>query len=187
MHCDAIVTAMKLLETLLENQPALRQIAQRIGVPSEENNKIISHLVPVLARGLQINAQPFAGRSALLAALNRGMHQRYIDEPNSLAAQRAIDEGNAILSHALGSKDVSRNLAAYAARQSGVGSHRIKKMLPLVADLTMAVLSKETERADSTAPLGGTAESTLVALLTTNADTAIADDLLRMAGKALTP
>lgn len=178
---------MKLLETLLENQPALRQIAQRVGVPNEQNIAIIKHLVPVLARGLQMNAQPVETGNVLLGALNRGNHQRYIDEPSSLAAQSAIDDGNAILGHILGSKNVSRNLAAYAARQTAVGSHRIKKMLPLVACLVMAVMSKETERADSTAPLGGTAESTLAALLITDNDTAIADDLLSLAGRTFTP
>lgn len=184
---NAIVRGMKLLESLLENQPALRQIAQRVGLPGDQATTITGHLVPVLARGLQINAQPSTGLNALLAALNRGDHQRYIDEPNSLATQSAINDGNAILSHVLGSKDVSRNLAAYVARQTDVGSHRIKKMLPLVAGLAMAVLSKEAERADSTAPLGGTAESALATLLKTGKDTSIADDLLSMAGKAFTP
>ena len=141
----------------------------------------------MLARGLQINTQSFEGRSALLAALNRGDHQRYIDDPNSLAAQSAIDDGNAILKYVLSNKDVSRNLAAYAARQTSVGSHRIKKMLPLVADLTMAVLSKETERVESTAPLGGTAESVLTALVTIGDNTVIADDLFSTAGKTITP
>lgn len=178
---------MKLLETLLENQPALRQIAQRTGVPNTQSITIIKYLAPVLVRGLQMNAQPLDGRNVLLGALNRGSHQRYIDDPSSLAAQSAVDDGNAILSHILGSKSVSRNLAAYAARQTAVGSHRIKKMLPLVACLIMAAMSKETERADSTAPLGGTAESTLTALLVTDNDTAIADDLLSSAGKAFTP
>ncbi len=178
---------MKLLETLLENQPALRQIAQRVGVPNEQSIAIIKLLVPVLARGMQINAQPPGGHNVLLGALNRGDHQRYIDEPTSLAAHSAVDDGNAILSHILGSKDVSRNLAAYAARQTGVGSHRIKRMLPMLACLTMAVMSKEAERTDSTAPLGGTAESALTALLITDSGSVIADDLLSMAGKAITP
>ncbi|MGI9284940.1 MAG: DUF937 domain-containing protein [Pseudomonadales bacterium] len=178
---------MKLLETVLDNQPAVRQIALCVGVSNDQTIETISLLVPVLARGLQINTQTSAGLNALLGALNRGSHQRYIAEPSSLAAKSTIDDGNAILSHILSIKDVSRNLAAYAARQTSIGSHRIKKMLPLVASLTMATLSRETERADSTAPLGGTTESVLTSLLVTDNQGSIADDLLGMAGKVFTP
>lgn len=179
---------MKLLATILDNQPAVRQIAQRVGVSNDQAIEIISLLVPVLARGLQTNTQASDGLGALLAALNRGNHQRYIVEPSSLAAQSTIDDGNAILGHILGTRDVSRNLAAYAARQTNVGSHRIKKMLPLVASLAMAALSRETERVVSTAPLGGTTESVLISLLVTdNNNGSIADDLLGMAGKVFTP
>lgn len=178
---------MKLLETILANQAVLRQIAQRVGLSQDQTEAVIGHLIPVLARGLEKNAQPPAGFHTLLSALNRGDHRCYIDEPNTLATQSSIDDGNAILGHVLGSKDVSRNLAAYAARQTDIGSHRIKKMLPLAASLMMGALSKETERAESTAPLGGTAEAVLFDFLTTDSDDSIVDDLLNIAGKAFTP
>ncbi len=178
---------MRLLETILGNQPVLRQIAQRIGLSQDQTEAIIGHVIPVLARGLKKNVQPPTGLHALLSALNRGNHQRYIDEPNTLAAQTAVDDGNAILAHVLGNKDVSRNLAAYTARQTNIGSHRIKKMLPLIAAVAMGALSKETERADSTAPLGGTTESVLANFLAADGDSPIADDLLSRSGKVFTP
>lgn len=178
---------MKLLQNLLDNQAALRQIAHLAGLPEEQAAQVMGHLVPVLARGLLISAQPVAGHNALLTALNRGNHQRYIDEPGSLATQSAVNDGNGILSHILGSRDISRNLAAFAARQTDIGSHRIKKMLPLVAALSMAVLSKEAERASSTAPLGGTGESAITALLVSTTDNSLADELLGVGGKVVTP
>jgi hypothetical protein len=53
----------------------------------------------------------------------------------SLLADRA--DGNGILGHILGSKDVSRQVAAQASARTGIGADVLKKMLPLVATLAM--------------------------------------------------
>ena len=55
------------------------------------------------------------------------------------------DDGNRILGHLFGSKDVSRNVAAQAAAETGIDAGLIKKALPLVAGLAMGALSKRRE------------------------------------------
>ena len=53
-------------------------------------------------------------------------------------------DGNRILGHIFGSKDVSRNVAAAAAQDTGVDAGLIKKALPLLATLAMGAMSKKT-------------------------------------------
>jgi hypothetical protein len=44
----------------------------------------------------------------------------------------------------LGSKDVSRQVVSRASEQTGLGADLLKQMLPVVAAMTMGVLSKQT-------------------------------------------
>ena len=59
------------------------------------------------------------------------------DRPNT------VNEGNSILGHIFGSKDVSRNVANYGAQKAGLSSTLMKKALPILATLVMSSLSKK--------------------------------------------
>lgn len=52
-------------------------------------------------------------------------------------------EGNKILGHIFGSKDVSRNVAAAASKDTGIDAGLIKKALPLLASLAMGAMNKK--------------------------------------------
>jgi len=47
--------------------------------------------------------------------------------------RKTVQDGNGILGHIFGSKDVSREVAARASAQSGVGADVLKKLLPIGA------------------------------------------------------
>ena len=68
-----------------------------------------------------------------------------------------IADGNAILGHIFGSKDVSRNVAGAAASQTGINADTLKKMLPMVATVAMGALSKQAKGGGGSAggPLSG--------------------------------
>ena len=57
-------------------------------------------------------------RSIALAVV-KGGHQRYLGNIEAAASQAGVTEGNGILGHIFGSKDVSRNVAAHASSASG--------------------------------------------------------------------
>ena len=77
-------------------------------------------------------------------ALETGGHDRYIDNPDLLASEETRSDGNNILGHIFGSKDVSRNVAAVAAKDTGIDADLIKKALPLLATLAMGAMNKKT-------------------------------------------
>ena len=136
---------MNLLETLFSNQggETVKSIARAAGLDESDTKNILGKLAPALARGIKQNASNESGLQSLLGALNKGSHQRYLDEPERLGRRETIDEGNSILGHIFGSKDVSRNVASHAARETGQDTGIIKKMLPMVAATVMGALSKQ--------------------------------------------
>ena len=52
-----------------------------------------------------------------MSALSSGNHGQYLDRPASLADPAAVTDGNGILGHLLGSKDVSREFASVRRRK----------------------------------------------------------------------
>jgi len=66
-----------------------------------------------------------------------------LDNPDSLSDPAATEEGNSILGHIFGSKDVSRQAAATAAGETGLNVSTLKKMLPLLASTAMGAMSKQ--------------------------------------------
>jgi hypothetical protein len=142
--------------------------------------------VPALAAGLQRNATQPGGLESLLAALGSGQHARYVDDPTSLARPDAISDGNAILGHILGSKDVSRSVATRAAGQTGLDPSLLKRLLPLAATLVMGAMAKNQGTAGparNPAAAGGGLLGMLTPLLDQNRDGSVVDDVIGQAGR----
>ena len=90
-----------------------------------------------------------------MGALQDGNHSQYLDNPNLLQREETRRDGNAILGHLFGSKDVSRAVAAHASQKTGIGDSILKKMLPLVASMAMGSLSKQTREPSMAGQLMG--------------------------------
>jgi hypothetical protein len=175
---------MDILNVLLEGAQggATDQIARKFGLDGAQTTDVIGQLVPALAGGLQKNTQSADGLAGLVKALQGGGHQRYLDEPEALADSGAIDDGNGILGHLLGSKDVSRQVASQAASNTGIDAGIIKKMLPLVATLVMGSLSKQTNAGSQLQEETG---GGLLGGLLGGGEGGGLDDLIGLAGKLL--
>ena len=98
--------------------------------------------------------------------------------------------GNSILGHLLGSKEASREVAANASAQTGIGAGILKQMLPLVATMVMGSLSKRTDQSGYLASPGSPAQpegflSMLTPLLDPNRDGSAAGEALGMIGRYL--
>ncbi len=136
---------MSLLDSLLGNdsQHVVSELARQLGVGETEARTAAGQLIPSLARGLQNNAKTDSGLDNLIGALTKGNHSSYLDNPASLGQSSTTQDGNAILGHIFGSKDVSRNVANYGAQQSGLSATLLKKALPILATLVMSSLGKK--------------------------------------------
>ena len=143
-HLNTENRTMNMIDALLGSQAdgVVRQIGQQFGLDESQATSAITALLPALAAGLQHNASSQSGLDALLGALGGGQHQQYVDDIQSLGRPETIDDGNGILGHIFGSKDVSRQVARQASVQSGVGADVLKQMLPILASVLMGALAK---------------------------------------------
>ncbi len=177
---------MNLLKTILEAQGggAVNQIASALGIEQKQATSGIAKLLPALTQGLTKNMGSESGLQSLLGALDKGNHDRYLDNPATLSAD-GVREGNGILGHILGSKDVSREVASRASNETGLDVGILKKMLPMVAAMAMGGMKKQTA---SSGLLGGQKSASGVGgmlgkFLDADGDGSMADDLLGMAKK----
>ncbi|MEL6829582.1 MAG: DUF937 domain-containing protein [Pseudomonadota bacterium] len=136
-------------------QPAKQKLGQQFGLSEDMTQKAMAALIPALAAGLKSNASKPGGAEALLGALNKGTHGRYLEDPDLLEQSETRDEGNGILGHLLGSKEMSRSVASQASAKTGLDSDLLKQMLPIVATMVMGSLSKRTEEPDTMSQLAG--------------------------------
>ena len=180
-----------LLQTIMGAQGggAVQNLAKSFGLDESQAGSAIQALLPALAGGIKRNAAQPGGLESLLGALNGGNHARYLDQPDTLGSASTIQDGIGILSHVLGSKDVSRAAASRASQQTGIGADLLKKMLPVVATMAMGALSKQTasNSAFSSARAGAAPSGDLLGalgpLLDADGDGSAVDDIFNIAKK----
>jgi hypothetical protein len=186
---------MNLLESILNAKGGgtVSQLATQFGLNEDQAASAVQNLIPALAGGLQRNISQ-GGLNDLLGALTKGQHHRYLDDPSMLSSQSARDDGNGILGHILGSKDVSRQVAAQASARTGISESVLKQMLPVIASLALGALSRQTSssQTSSTGVPGLSAAASaggsgilgmLTPLLDRNHDGSVVDDLLGSASR----
>jgi hypothetical protein len=181
---------MNILDSIINagGGATVRHLGSQFGLSEAQTSAALSALVPALSAGVRQNLQSPEGLSGLASALSGGNHQRYIDEPATLGNAGTIADGNGILGHVLGSKDVSRRVAAHAGAQSGLSPDVMKQMLPLVATLVMGAMSRQTGAGASlSSNAAGTAGGGLLEMLggalDQNRDGSAIDDIVGMLGK----
>jgi hypothetical protein len=181
---------MNILDAVLgaQNGGAVQHIGRQFGLSDEQVSRALSALVPALAAGFQRNAASPQGLDGLIGALAGGSHQRYVDDPSTLGDAGTVADGNGILGHILGSKDVSRQVASQASAQTGIGESALKAMLPVVAAMMMGSMSKRMANPAGMAA-GGAGGADLLSMLTpmldSNRDGSVVDDVAGMVGKLL--
>jgi len=178
---------MNLLDLVLNAKGggAVSQLASQFGLSEDQAASAVQNLMPALAGGLQRNINQ-GGLQDLLGALTKGQHQRYLEDPSTLNSDAARDDGNGILGHILGSKDVSRQVASQASTRTGISESILKQMLPAVASLAMGALSKHSVGSSSVAAAsagGSGILGMLSPLLDRNRDGSVVDDILGSASR----
>ncbi|MRX27579.1 DUF937 domain-containing protein [Kangiella sp. HZ709] len=168
-----------LLEMVLgqQNSGAIGQIAKSLNLDAGDAMKGLGSLLPALQGGMKNNVAQ-GGLESLLGALTKNKNQQYIEQPEMLGQRQAIDNGNSILGHLLGSKEQSRQVAQQASAQSGLDSSILKKMLPMAATVLMGSLGKQNQQQ----PMAKN-PSMLQGLLDSDGDGSMMDDIMGMAGK----
>ena len=148
---------MNLTDLLVQqnNGAAVHELSRRFNLEPDQAHQAIEALMPAFSHGLKRNTRSQQGVASLIEALAGGRHAQYIDTPEYAGSAAGIGDGNAILGHLFGNKDVSRAVAAQAAQSTGIGSAVLRKMLPVIASMVMGSLFKGATGGRSGGGLGG--------------------------------
>ena len=134
---------MDIVDLILESQgqDGLARIGGQLGLDAEQTRAAMETLAPALAAGVRRNMATPDGLAGLLGALAGGNHASYLEQ-RDLSFERVKPEGDAILGHVFGSRDVSRAVAMQAASSTGISSSILKKMLPIIAPMVLGAIAK---------------------------------------------
>ena len=119
------------------------QMAGQFGVQQEQAQKAIEALMPAFAQGFRRNVNSPQGFAELMQALATGNHTRYMQNPMEAFSSNGMADGNAILGHLFGNKEVSRAVAKQAEAASGLSQTILKQMLPALAPILMGGLFQQ--------------------------------------------
>jgi len=135
---------MDLLDLLNKTggRQSLGALGRQLGLDNSKTGELVQALAPALLQGMQKQTLDKGGLSSFSTALEKGNHQQYLDNPDLLSAASTLLDGNGILGHLFGSKDVSRSVAAKASEATGIDTSLVKQALPLLAGLAMGAISK---------------------------------------------
>jgi hypothetical protein len=114
----------------------LEALGRKFNLNPGQARAALDELAPAVMAGIRRESDTPDALSGLLSALGNGNHGRYLqgNDPG------IVDDGNAILGHIFGSKDVSRGVAAKAAETTGLDAGVLKQMLPQIAAMVMGAL-----------------------------------------------
>jgi hypothetical protein len=127
-----------------QNGAGMRALAQQYGLSMQQTQAAVQALLPAFSQGLQRNTADPYGLGAFMTAMASGQHAKYFEDATRAFSPQGIDEGNGILGHLFGSKDLSRAVASQAAQATGLSQQVLQQMLPAMAAMMMGGLFKQT-------------------------------------------
>ena len=138
-----------------QNGDAMRAMAKQFGLNESQMEQAMAALMPAFSTGLKRNASNPMDMSNFLSALAGGNHAQYFENMRNAFSPQGKQEGNDILGHLFGSKEVSRAVAAQAEAATGIGQEIYKQMLPVLAAAIMGGLFKQSTGQTQANAMGG--------------------------------
>lgn len=126
-----------------QNGNAIELLARQFNLSQQQAQLAVESLLPAFSQGLKRNVSDPYGMGSFLSAMASGQHAKYFDDMQNAFAPQGVSEGNGILGHLFGSKELSRAVAAQAAQATGIGQQVLQQMLPVIASMIMGGLFKQ--------------------------------------------
>ncbi len=126
------------------NGDAINAMASQFGLSQQQTQSAIEALLPAFSQGLKRNASNPLDLGNFMQALASGNHAQYFEDVTKAMTPQGMADGNGILGHLFGSKELSRAVAQQASAATGIGTEILKQMLPVLASAIMGGLFKQT-------------------------------------------
>jgi hypothetical protein len=130
-------------------------LARQFNLSRQQADLAVEALLPAFSQGLKRNTSDPYGLGGFLNAMATGQHAKYFEDASRAFSPQGVDEGNGILGHLFGSKELSRAVAAQAAQATGIGQQLLQQMLPVIASMVMGGLFKQSTNQMQAGGFGG--------------------------------
>lgn len=121
----------------------IEALARQFGLSQPQITSALEALLPAFSQGLKRNASDPYGIAAFMNAMATGSHAKYFEDASRAFTPAGKAEGDDVLGHLFGSKELSRAVAAQAAQATGIGQEIFRQMLPGLAAMIMGGLFKQ--------------------------------------------
>src|SRR6185312_5737240 len=126
-----------------ENGNGIEALSRQYGLSQHQTQAALQALMPAFSQGLKRNASDPYGMAEFMSAMANGQHTQYFEDAARANSPEGVAEGNGILGHLFGSKDLSRAVTSQAAQMTGIGQNILAQMLPVIASMVMGGLFKQ--------------------------------------------
>jgi hypothetical protein len=130
-----------------EGQRLVDEVAQAFDVDDDKAGQAVHALTNELEARIQRSMLNRGGVADVAALVTNPAAGAALSNPQTLASPDAVNSGNHILDVLIGSKHVSRKIAARTASSSSLEAGTVEKMLPAVANLLIAELQRQSQPA----------------------------------------
>jgi len=126
-----------------QNGNGIEALSRQFGLSQQQTQSALQALMPAFSQGLKRNAADPYGMADFMKAMASGEHAKYFEDAARANSPEGVAEGNGILGHLFGSKDLSNAVTSQAAQMTGIGQNILAQMLPVIASMVMGGLFKQ--------------------------------------------
>lgn len=126
-----------------QNGESMLAMARQFGLAQEQASKAIAALIPAFSTGFTRSSHDPYGLASLVSGMTSGSYAKYFEDVGRAFTPQGVRDGNVVLEHLFGSKEMSRAIAQQAELYTGIGQDILKRMMPVMADTLMGGFTKE--------------------------------------------
>ncbi|MGB7432342.1 MAG: DUF937 domain-containing protein [Ahrensia sp.] len=126
-----------------QNGQAVEQMARQFQMNQADMETALAALMPAFSEGFKRNTSDPMAIGNFMQAIASGQHAKYFEDMTNAFQPQGVEEGNGILGHLFGSKEVSRAVSQQAAQATGIGQEIFKQLLPVLASTLMGGMFKQ--------------------------------------------
>jgi hypothetical protein len=126
-----------------QGQELIGNLARAFGIDPQQTDAAVRYLADELNVRLQRAMLSRGGVADVVSLVTAPGAQSALSAPQALTSPDVLSEGNHILDVLIGDKHVSRGIAARTAVRTGVDAPTAQKMLPIVANLMIGELQRQ--------------------------------------------
>jgi hypothetical protein len=134
------------IENILQSaqgKAAIDNLSRAFGLAPAQAAPAVASLGDALSWRIERNLISRGGVADVVGLLGKPQAALAVKEPQNLAGADVADAGNGVLDVLIGSKHVSRGIAARTAAATGIDESVARKMLPVVASLMVGGLQRQ--------------------------------------------